>query len=89
MLGDARDTMKKLNGNFDVVFLDPFSPKKNPELWTKEFFYDIRKLMNKKGVLATYSCAKIVRDNLKKVGFSVKDGPCVGRKSPSTLAYVL
>lgn len=87
ILGDARKTVKKLNEKFDVVFLDPFSPKKCPELWTEEFFNDICKLMKKGAVLATYSCARIVRDNLKNAGFVVKDGPCVGRKSPSTLAY--
>jgi|TARA_Y100000310_G_scaffold293020_1_gene322279 tRNA U34 5-methylaminomethyl-2-thiouridine-forming methyltransferase MnmC len=87
MLGDARKTIKTLDEKFDVVFLDPFSPKKCPELWTEEFFYDICKIMRKKAVLATYSCARIVRDNLKNAGFMVEDGPCVGRKSPATLAY--
>jgi len=87
ILGNALETIKKLKEKFDVVFLDPFSPKKCPELWTESFFSDIRKVMKPNSVLATYSCARIVRDNLEKVGFKVKDGPCVGRKSPSTLAY--
>ena len=85
--GDARNIIKKLNEKFDVVFLDPFSPKKCPELWTEEFFRDIWNVMKKRGVLATYSCAKVVRSNLINAGFKVKDGPCVGRKSPATLAY--
>ncbi|MAE42871.1 hypothetical protein CMO93_03800 [Candidatus Woesearchaeota archaeon] len=87
ILEDARNTIKKLNEKFDVVFLDPFSPKNCPELWTEEFFRDIWKVMKKRGVLATYSCAKVVRSNLNNAGFKVKDGPCVGRKSPATLAY--
>lgn len=88
ILGDARKTIKTVNEKFDAVFLDPFSPKKCPELWTYEFFSEISKKMKKGAVLATYSCAGSVRKNLKKAGFIVKDGPIVGRRSPSTLAYI-
>jgi chorismate dehydratase len=87
ILGDARKTIKEVNEKFDAVFLDPFSPKKCPELWTADFFFEIKKRMKKGAVLATYSCARIVRDNLKKAGFRVEDGPVVGRRSPSTLGY--
>ncbi|MBU1976249.1 MAG: hypothetical protein KKG59_07645 [Nanoarchaeota archaeon] len=84
--GDARHTINDLEGGFDVVFLDPFSPKKCPELWTQKFIKKIYDLMNKKGILTTYSCARSVRNNLEAVGFKVKDGPRVGRRAPSTIA---
>ena len=86
IMGAAEQTLKKINTKFDKVFLDPFSPKKNPELWTKEFFQEIYRVMKPGAKLATYSCARIVRDNLKAVGFFVKDGPKVGRRGPSTNA---
>ena len=89
ILGDARETIRGLDGNFDAVFLDPFSPKKCPELWTREFFHDIKKIMKANSVLATYSCARAVRDNLMNAGFSVEDGPSIGRRAPSTIAYAL
>ncbi len=89
ILGDARETIKNLNQKFDAIFLDPFSPKKCPELWTKEFFEDTRKTMKTNSVLATYSCAGIARKNLEKAGFYVKDGPSIGRRAPSTIAYAL
>ena len=89
IIGDARETIKGPNEKFDAVFLDPFSPKKCPELWTKEFFEDIRKTMKTNSALATYSCAGIVRKNLEKAGFDVKDGPSIGRRAPSTIAYAL
>jgi len=85
-IGDAIDLIKNIKKSFDAVFLDPFSPAKNPELWTIEFFKDIQKIMNKEAILATYSYARRVKDNLKKAGFQVKDGPVVGRRSPSTIA---
>lgn len=88
IVGDARESIKMLK-SFDVVFHDPFSPKKCPELWTEDFFKEIRKHMNKDGVLTTYSCARSVRDNLRKAGFIVFDGPCVGRRAPSTIAKPL
>jgi tRNA U34 5-methylaminomethyl-2-thiouridine-forming methyltransferase MnmC len=42
--------------------------------------------MKKGGKLATYSCARVVRENLVAAGFSVSDGPCVGRRAPGTVA---
>ncbi len=89
IIGDAVNTIKTITEKFDAIFLDPFSPPKNPELWTESFFRDIKKLMKPKAILATYSCARITRDNLKNTGFIVKDGPIIGRRSPSTLAYLV
>lgn len=88
ILGDARETIKAINEKFDVVFLDPFSPQKCPELWTYEFFAEIAKRMKNGAVLTTYSYARLVRENLRKAGFRVEDGPIIGRRSPSTLAYI-
>jgi tRNA U34 5-methylaminomethyl-2-thiouridine-forming methyltransferase MnmC len=92
LVGDALKTIKtvkKAKTKFDIIFLDPFSPKKNPELWTETFFKELRRLINKDGILLTYSCAGLVRRNLKAAGFTVKDGPCIGRRSPSTIAVPL
>jgi len=87
IIGDARETVKKIDEEFDAVFFDPFSPKKCPELWTKEVFADVIKLMKKNAVLATYSCAKSVRDNMKKAGLKVEDGPVVKRWAPGTVGF--
>ncbi len=88
LYGDAKEKIKEIKSiSFDVVFLDPFSPKRCPELWTEEFFKDIYSLMKKGGILATYSCARHIRENLQKAGFRVMDGPCIGRNAPSTLAF--
>ncbi len=81
-------TIKNIDDKFDAVFLDPFSPPKNPEMWTEEFFREIKKRMKKGARLTTYSCARMVRDNLRNAGFRVYDGPKVGRRGPSTIAVV-
>ena len=86
ILGPAEETIKKVKEKFDVVFLDPFAPRNNPELWTEEFFKEIYSKMKKGAKLATYSCARKIRDNLKSAGFKVINGPNVGRRGPSTNA---
>ncbi len=86
LLGDATETIKEIEQEFDVVFLDPFSPKKCPQLWTAPFFAEIYKRMAPQARLATYSCARVVRDNLKAAGFIVSDGPQLWRRGPSTIA---
>lgn len=87
IMGDARETIKSLKDNsYDIIILDPFSPKKCPELWTEEFIKEIYKKTKKDGILTTFSCASQVRKNLIAAGFKVKDGPRVRRRSPSTIA---
>lgn len=88
IFGDAKQEIQKLNQKADFVFFDPFSPAKVPYMWTVEFFKDIKAKMKPGAKLSTYSCAKFVRENLKRAGFIVEDGPVIGRKSPATIAKV-
>ena len=86
-LGDVRENILRIaDSTFDAVFFDPFSPKKQPELWSEELFIELFRTMSKASVLTTYSCAKIARKNMALAGFKVADGPSVGRVSPSTVA---
>ncbi|MBW2990889.1 hypothetical protein KY348_04235 [Candidatus Woesearchaeota archaeon] len=86
LVADALQAVKTLGTKFDIILHDPFSPKKNPELWTESFFKELRKHIKDNGMLTTYSCAGEIRRNLKKAGFEVSDGPRVGRRAPSTIA---
>lgn len=58
-LGDAREILegflKNGNGAFDVIFQDPFSPLKNPSLWTYEYFKILYALSSKEVIITTYS----------------------------------
>ncbi|MFT4283049.1 MAG: MnmC family methyltransferase [Candidatus Woesearchaeota archaeon] len=85
LLGDVREEIKKVSYKADFVFFDPFSPKKHPALWEKNFLLDVFKSMKKGSKLATYSYARSTRENFELVGFSLKDGPVVGRRSPSLI----
>lgn len=86
ILGDGIENINKIKGNFDLIFHDPFSKTKMPDFWTEDFFKKEFNLLNKGGILTTYSCARNVRDNLKKVNFKIHDVEPVGRRAPSTLA---
>lgn len=88
IIGDAAKTGSDPRGLFEVVFHDPFSPNKNPALWTSEFFTRLKGVMSPGGVLTTYSCARHVRQNLRTAGFRIEDGPRLGRRGPSTIALV-
>lgn len=87
LLGDARKKVKELPEEyFDAVFYDPFSPHAMPEMWDKELFTEMYRVMKRTAILATYSCARIVRENMSKAGLFYDDGPIVGRRGPGTIA---
>ena len=67
---DARKYIKKLK-NIHFVYQDAFSPKVNQELWTFEYFTDLKNILNKNGVITTYSVATPVRCALYKLGFKL------------------
>lgn len=87
--GDARHHLARLTANTgwaDVIFLDPFSPPKCPQLWTVEFLGGLAALLAPQGQLATYSCAAAVRQALLLAGLRVGPSVNIGRRSPGTLA---
>ena len=87
LLGDGREMVKLLPADhFDAVFFDPFSPKTAPDMWTVEFFEQMYRVMKSTAILATYSCARMARDNMSKAGLMYDDGPILGRRGPGTIA---
>ncbi len=86
IIGDALQTIDQLpNEYFERVFFDPFSPQKQPEMWSEEIFQKVYRKMKPGGKLSTYSCAKWIRQNMINAGFKVLDGPVVGRKNPASI----
>ncbi len=87
ILGDARKTIVKLAGiGADAVFHDPFSPFKNPELWTLDFLKLIREAIAPDGIWVSYTSALPVRRALLDLGFKVGETRPVGRKRGGTVA---
>ena len=86
LVGDARDRFKDLDSSFDAIYLDPFSPGKNPEMWSVEVMRALWEVCGKGGILSTYSSAATVRIALMEAGWEIGLGPRVGRKSSGTVA---
>ncbi|MGM0622549.1 MAG: tRNA (5-methylaminomethyl-2-thiouridine)(34)-methyltransferase MnmD [Campylobacterota bacterium] len=70
VLGDAREVMDNFSG-LDIIYQDAFSPKKNPLLWTKEYFKQLFEISGDEVVLTTYSIATPVRLAMYEAGFRV------------------
>jgi tRNA U34 5-methylaminomethyl-2-thiouridine-forming methyltransferase MnmC len=84
---DAREVIVNLESNsYDAIFLDPFSPSKAPELYTVEFFKQLKRILKYNGILTTYTSAAPVRYGLVESGFHIGEGPAFGRKSGGTVA---
>ncbi len=88
LLGDARETLPRLPADlrFDAVFLDPFAPAVEPELWQPAFLRALAERMAEGAWLATYAAGLAVRAGLAAAGLCVGAGPRVGRKREGTLA---
>jgi tRNA U34 5-methylaminomethyl-2-thiouridine-forming methyltransferase MnmC len=85
---DLRTRVPQLEGPFDAVFHDPFSPQKMPELWTMELFAQYYRLLQaRQGKLLTYGAAAAVRGGMREAGFSVMKTPGLGTKGGGTLAF--
>ena len=69
LCGDARQTIRSLERNFDAIFLDAFTPDTNPELWTSEFIAQLKKHLKENGRIASYCSAYPVRGALIKTVF--------------------
>lgn len=68
---DARVSAQKLNSGYNFVFLDAFTPHKQPLLWTYDFLELIKSKMSPDGILSTYSNSTPVRKTLKDLGFNL------------------
>lgn len=87
MFGDARQSVLAMPfDQFDAVFFDPFSPSRNPELWSVDFFSQIHRLMADDAILTTYSSAPQIRAAMIDAGFVIGKGPSVGGKREGTIA---
>jgi hypothetical protein len=87
LLGDARATLPRCTGLvFEAVFLDPFSPAVEPELWELEFLAEIACRMSNGAWLSTYTTSLAVRAKLAALGLNVGPGARVGTKAAGTVA---
>lgn len=90
-LGDGRITLpdayeKKIIPNFNIIFQDPFSPKKNPTLWTVEWFLFLKTSSFSSVRLATYSASVGVRKSMVAASWIIENHKGFGNKKSMTQA---
>ena len=70
----------------DAILYDPYSPAKNPEMWSLGMFQSLATCLPTSATLATYSRSTSVRVTLLLAGFFVGKGGQVGEKEETTVA---
>lgn len=88
LIGDARQTVpQQLTGmKFHAIYQDAFSPKRNPWLWTREWFELLRSLASDDCLMSTYSSSSSIRKAMIAAGWNVHKGVSFGPKRSSTRA---
>lgn len=89
LIGDARMTLPKWSKKFDAIYQDPFSPKKNPSLWTYEWFKLLREKSNQEVIMATYSASVGVRKAMLEAGWHPQALKGFGPKRERTIAKLV
>lgn len=72
LLGEARELLPQLVARADALFLDGFSPAKNPAIWSPEIVRELARLAAPGATLATWTVAGGVRAALIDAGFSIE-----------------
>jgi tRNA U34 5-methylaminomethyl-2-thiouridine-forming methyltransferase MnmC len=93
-IGDGRITIPEAFKNnlfqkFTAIFQDAFSPKKNPTLWTTEWFLDLKKMAESQVYMSTYSASVSVRKSMIKAGWKISNAKGFGQKRTMTKARLI
>ena len=85
-LGNYPDLLRAELPPPDAILFDPFSPAKNPEMWTAGLFERIFQLLLRPCSLANFSRSTMFRVALLLAGFYVGHGRAIARKEETTIA---
>jgi len=79
-VGDAQAMLRQQMPVADSVYLDGFSPQRNPEIWNEHTLKAVARCCRRGTRLATWTIARAVRDTLTQCGFLVAKVPGVPPK---------
>ena len=75
LLGDAQELLPQLEARADALYLDGFSPARNPQLWSPQVVRELARIAAPGATLATWTVAGGVRAALGDAGFTVEKRP--------------
>ncbi len=82
-VGEASGLVEDMGvGAYGAVYLDPFSPRSNPDAWEEAFLGRLASGLAPGGRLVTYSVSGEVRRRLERAGLDVRKvpGPAGGKR---------
>ncbi|WP_341904331.1 FAD-dependent 5-carboxymethylaminomethyl-2-thiouridine(34) oxidoreductase MnmC [Polaromonas sp. YR568] len=79
-IGDTKAMLREQNFEADSVYLDGFSPERNPDIWDLHTFKAVARCCKRGTRIATWTIARSVRDALTQCGFVVRKVPGVPPK---------
>jgi tRNA U34 5-methylaminomethyl-2-thiouridine-forming methyltransferase MnmC len=68
---DARQVLFEDKNQYDLIFLDAFTPSKCPCLWSYEFFKQLYTHLSDDGIILTYTTSATVRGAMLEAGFFI------------------
>ena len=72
LVGDNAASLRGLGRFADSVFLDGFSPDRNPDMWSGDALRAVARCCRRDARLSTWTVARPVRDGLASAGFEVR-----------------
>lgn len=70
-IGDVQAMLRAQNFEADSIFLDGFSPDRNPVMWSPDTLKSVSRFARHGTGIATWTIARAVRDALTQCGFQV------------------
>ena len=64
--------LRKSDATFDAWFLDGFSPKENPEMWSSQVLKNISSLSHNQTSLSSFSAASMIKKSLEENNFEIR-----------------
>jgi len=80
ILGDAETALPQLAARADAIYLDGFSPAKNPDIWSDRVCQTLARLSGEGTTLATWSVNGALRRRLHECGFELNLTPGFAQK---------
>ncbi|MFY3385994.1 FAD-dependent 5-carboxymethylaminomethyl-2-thiouridine(34) oxidoreductase MnmC [Paracidovorax sp. MALMAid1276] len=80
LVGDTQAMLRQQSLTVDSIYLDGFSPQRNPESWDLHTLKAVARCCRRGTRLATWTIARAVRDALAQCGFEVTRVPGVPPK---------
>lgn len=93
-VGDGRVTLPiahqlNLIQPLDAIFQDAFSPKKNPTLWSVEWFTFLKSISQRDVLLSTYSSSISIRKSMIAAGWAIENARGFALKRTMTKANLI